>query len=214
MKSLLAYSKIRDLIVSGDKLPGTHLVVADLESELQLGRGAIREALMRLDRSGLVKNIPYKGIVVAPPPQLREIEQIYKIRCELESTLTLEAMTKLTKKDFDELEKLLESFKNLNDVSETFFALDRKFHSIIYRASSMSHLCNIVDKMMDTIEVYLNLYQYENEDQTIFVNEHIQIVELLKTKNTKQLIPLIQNNIMGGLKLVNNAYGKIIHNQS
>ncbi|PID74193.1 MAG: GntR family transcriptional regulator, partial [Desulfobacterales bacterium] len=61
MKSLRAYEKIRDMILRGRKLPGTRLVIADLEQELGIGKGPIREALMRLDRSGLVKNIPYKG---------------------------------------------------------------------------------------------------------------------------------------------------------
>lgn len=214
MKSVLAYGKIRDLIISGAKLPGTRLIVADLEEELELGRGAIREALMRLDRSGLVNNLPYKGMIVASPPQMGEIEHIYKMRCELEVVLTTEAINKLKKADFDKLEELLHSFKDLKNVSENFFSLDRAFHAIIYRASAMIHLCNIVDKMMDTIEVYLNLYHYENEDHTVFVNEHMQIVALLKAKDLETLIPILQNNIMGGLKLVHKAYGKIVHNKS
>lgn len=56
MKSLQAYEKIRDMIFSSEKLPGTRLVLSELESELGIGRGAIREALMRLDQSGIVKN--------------------------------------------------------------------------------------------------------------------------------------------------------------
>lgn len=72
MKSLVAYEKIRDMILTGVKLPGTRLVLSDLETELGIGRGPIREALMRLDRSGLVKNIPYKGAVVASPLKERD----------------------------------------------------------------------------------------------------------------------------------------------
>ena len=53
MKSLQAYEKIRDMILTGVKLPGTRLVLSELEAELGIGRGPIREALMRLDRSGL-----------------------------------------------------------------------------------------------------------------------------------------------------------------
>jgi DNA-binding GntR family transcriptional regulator len=74
MKSLRAYEKIRDMILSGVKRPGTRLILSDLEEELAIGRGPIREALMRLDRSGLVKNIPYKGAVVATPrPEKKSI---------------------------------------------------------------------------------------------------------------------------------------------
>ena len=106
MKSLQAYEKIRDMILSGVKLPGTRLVLSELESELGIGRGPIREALMRLDRSGLVKNIPYKGAIVATPPTQKEILHIYDLRANLEAKLAVEAIDNLTDADFATLEDL------------------------------------------------------------------------------------------------------------
>ena len=209
-KSLVAYERIRDLIISGEKLPGTRLVIAELETELAIGRGAIREALMRLDRSGLVRNMPYKGMVVAAPPQLCEIEYIYKVRSELEVFLALEAMHNLGEADFAVLDDFIQKFEGLQKFEGTFFSLDRRFHSFIYQASSMVHICSIVDKIMDTIEVYLNLYTYEDADQTVFVNEHKQIVALLKAKQGDELAAVMKRNIMGGLRLVENAYSKIV----
>ena len=65
IKSLTAYEMIRDMILSGEALPGTRLVLTELEEKTGVGRGPIRDALMRLDKSGLVQNIPYKGAVVS-----------------------------------------------------------------------------------------------------------------------------------------------------
>lgn len=129
MKSLIAYQRIRDLIIRGVKLPGTRLVIADLENELGIGRGAIREALMRLDRSGLVINQPYRGTIVATPPQIIEIECMYNLRLNLELFLSREAMYRLQPKDFDKLELFITMFKNIDNEEHTFFSLDRKFHS-------------------------------------------------------------------------------------
>ncbi len=210
-KSLQAYELIRDSIVSGTKLPGTRLVIADLEAEYKLGRGAIREALMRLDRSGLVQNIAFKGMVVSPPPKLAEIEYLYQMRLELESILALEAMQHLNSESFKKLDEFIEQFLDLTCLEGSFFSLDRRFHSFIYQASNMHHLCGLVDKIMDTIEVFLNLYHYENADQTVFVKEHIEIVELLKNKDAERLKIVMQSNISGGLRLVQNAYKKIIY---
>ena len=106
MKSLQAYEKIRDMILTGVKLPGTRLVLSELEAELGIGRGPIREALMRLDRSGLVKNIPYKGAIVATPPTQKEILHIYDLRADLEAKLAVEAIDKLTDSDILKLEEL------------------------------------------------------------------------------------------------------------
>ena len=46
MKSLKAYEVLRDKILCGEKLPGSRLILHDLEDELSIGRGPIREALM------------------------------------------------------------------------------------------------------------------------------------------------------------------------
>ena len=61
IKSLTAYEMIRDMILSGEALPGTRLVLTELEEKMGVGRGPIRDALMRLDKSGLVQNIPIRG---------------------------------------------------------------------------------------------------------------------------------------------------------
>ena len=84
IKSLAAYDLIRDMILSGEALPGTRLVLVDLEKKLGVGRGPIRDALMRLDKSGLVQNIPYKGAIVMMPPSSKEIEHIFNLRIQVE----------------------------------------------------------------------------------------------------------------------------------
>ena len=106
MKSLKAYEIIRDMILTGEKLPGSRLILSDLEKELNIGRGPIREALMRLDRTGLIKNIPYKGAIVETPPTRKEIIHIYDLRIDLEVTLGVEAMGNITDHDILNLEKL------------------------------------------------------------------------------------------------------------
>ncbi|MEI3478885.1 MAG: GntR family transcriptional regulator [Bilophila sp.] len=58
IKSLIAYKMIRDGILSGEFLPGSRLVLSELEQKLGLGRGPIRDALMRLDRWGLSRTSP------------------------------------------------------------------------------------------------------------------------------------------------------------
>ncbi|MDY0223415.1 MAG: GntR family transcriptional regulator, partial [Desulfobacterium sp.] len=133
MKSLRAYGEIRDMILTGVKLPGTRLILAELEAELGIGRGPIREALMRLDRSGLVKNIPYKGAIVATPPTRKEIFHIYDLRVDLEVKLALEAMKNLGKAEFKNLDNLLKIMENL---PEDHYIYDHEFHNQLYKASN------------------------------------------------------------------------------
>jgi DNA-binding GntR family transcriptional regulator len=210
VKALMAYDIIRNLILSGAKLPGTRLVLSELEEELQIGRGPIREALMRLDRSGLVKNIPYKGAIVASPPKLKEMRYLYEIRVNIELKLALEAMDNLTEEDFKDLENLYEQMKKLPESGGNFFTLDRRFHRRLYEASQLPHLCLIVHKLLESVEVFLNLYSYEPQDCSLFIEEHALILKSLREKNANVLSETLEKNILGGLNLIDKQYQKIV----
>ena len=199
MKSTEAYELIRDKILVGEKLPGTRLILSDLEQELKIGRVPIREALVRLDRSGLVKNIPYKGAIVAAPPKRKEIELIYDIRVELEIKLATEAMKNLKKKDFTVLNRLNSKMQNGSD---DFYSLDRQFHDTIYFASELPHLCDIVQKLVLPVEVFLNINRQEDSDRQRFNDEHQEIIDSLKEKDPDRLARVLSANIKGGLKVI------------
>ena len=207
MKSLMAYEKIRDKILSGTKPPGTRLILSDLEAELEIGRGPIREALMRLDRSGLVQNIPYKGAVVAPPPKQKEILHIYDIRVDLEVKLTLEAMVHITPEELDALDAL---HQEMFGYPPHYYTLDREFHNTIYRASDLPHLHGIVKKLILPVETFLNIYQPEKIDCHRFNREHAQILEGLQKKDGALLKKALTRNIQGTLEIIEKTYGDMV----
>lgn len=207
MKSLLAYEKIRDLILSGQKLPGTRLVLSDLEDELGIGRGPIREALMRLDRSGLVRNVPYKGAVVAPPPKKKEIDYIFSIRVDLEVRLAMEAIDKISDEKIAELERVHEEMRH---IGRDFYALDRTFHNIIYEASDLPHLCLIVHKLIESVETFLNLFQHDLNDCESFIDEHAAILEALRMRDGEKLKASLTRNIESGIRRIEKAYAMLM----
>ncbi len=207
MKSLKAYEKIRDMILSGEKLPGTRLVLSELESELGIGRGPIREALMRLDRSGIVKNIPYKGAIVAKPPTRKEILHIYDLRVDLEAKLAVEAIENLTEADMLRLEELLDQ---MNQLPLNHYQLDRQFHKIICDASNLPHLCNIAQALFQSVESVLNIYRREKEHCLKFNKEHQAILDALKSKKPDKVKKAFEVNIKSGLEIIKNTYNKLL----
>ena len=208
MKSLQAYEKIRDMILSGVKLPGTRLVLTELEAELGIGRGPIREALMRLDRSGLVKNIPYKGAIVATPPTQKEILHIYDLRAELEATLAVEAIDNLTAADIQRLEELLTLMETL---PQNHYQLDREFHRVICGASGLPHLCNIAQALVQSVESVLNIYRREKDHCVRFNLEHRAIFEALKSKDPERVKKTFEVNIMSGIEIIKDTYSKLLN---
>lgn len=207
MKSLVAYEKIRDMILVGEKLPGTRLILSDLEEELGIGRGPIREALMRLDRSGLVKNIPYKGALVASPPTQKEIYILFDIRQELEAQMVSEAINNLTPETLSNIVELHEQMKN---VDRGFYSLDRQFHHAIHETAKLPHISNIVDKLVESVEVFLTLYRQESQDKQRFVEEHEAIVTAIKNKDVVQAREAMRTNILGGLEIVERRFSQFV----
>jgi len=207
MKSLQAYEKIRDMILSGFKLPGTRLILSELEEELGIGRGPIREALMRLDRSGLVKNIPYKGAIVATPPRRKEILHIYDLRVELESKLAVEAMENLTVSHFTKLEEILAAMKEL---PKNHYHFDRQFHWLIYEASNLPRLCNIAQALIQSVESVLNIYRWEKEYCIKCNSQHQDILDALRSKDPERVKETFEINIKSGLEIIKETYNKML----
>ncbi len=205
MKSQVAYEKIRDMILLGQKLPGSRLFLSDLETELEIGRGPIREALMRLDRSGLIKNIPYKGAIVASPPSRKEIYILFDIRKELEAQLVSEAINNISPKLLSDLDKLHEEMKTIDS---GFYALDRKFHYTIHEAANMPHISTIVAKLVESVETFLKLYRQETADKEIFVEEHEAILAAIKTCDVTLACEAMRINVLSGLKIVERTFSK------
>jgi len=206
MKSLKAYEIIRDMILSGEKLPGSRLILSDLEKELNIGRGPIREALMRLDRTGLVKNIPYKGAIVETPPNSKEILHIYDLRINLEVKLGVEAMTNITEQDILKLEELHVA---MQDCPKNHHHLDSDFHFLIYDASNLPHLCNIARILRGSVENFLNIYRRDKDHCVKFNKEHGLIIEALKLQDLDELKKTIAVNIESGLDVIRDTYATL-----
>lgn len=211
MKSLKAYEKIRDMILTGRKLPGARLILSELEEELGIGRGPIREAIMRLDRSGLVKNVPYKGAIVAAPPTRREVLHIYELRKDLESKLAVAALENITEHEISDLERL---HAKMEELPIDHYQHDLRFHHCIYAASNLPHLFNIAKTLMFSVESVLNIYRREKRHCEKFNMEHKAIIDALKSRDPEAVRRTISTNIESGLTIIEETYNNLLQKPS
>lgn len=130
------FNAIEDAILNGEYKDGESLSELKISSELGVSRTPVREALMRLENEGLVKNIPNKGAVVVGVTE-KDIEDIYAIRIRIEGLAANLAASNINEDELRALEKiadLQEFYLYKNDI-EQIFELDSDFHKIIYEAS-------------------------------------------------------------------------------
>lgn len=207
-KSVMAYQMIRDGIMEGRYLPGAHLVVANLQGELGLRQGPIREALMRLDSSGLVKNTPYKGAVVKNLPSFDEMAVIYEMRIVVEQELAVAALRKITQTQLNKLEKIIEVSQRDIDKSHKFYQHDRLFHTTLYTIADMSHLIDIMIRLAEHADIFLNTHEYELTYRQQSIEHHRCIVTALKHKDKEKVCKYLKENIQLGFSYISNYLRK------
>ncbi|GAA0529953.1 GntR family transcriptional regulator [Saccharopolyspora subtropica] len=79
----LAAATLRRMIIGGQLLCGQRIVENRLTRELGISRPPLREALRVLEREGLVRQVPRKGVIVTPLT-LHDIYEICTLRAEFE----------------------------------------------------------------------------------------------------------------------------------
>src|ERR1700756_5131504 len=73
------YDALIDLIITGELLPGQHMVETDLPGQLGVSRQPIREALHRMEAEGWVDLRPSQGAFVHVPTD-SEVDELLDVR--------------------------------------------------------------------------------------------------------------------------------------
>lgn len=207
--ALLAYEKIKHMILTGEKTANSRLIPADLEQEIGIGRVPIREALIQLDRTGLVVNVPYKGAVVGAPPTIEEIEEIFLLKITLEPKLAAHGLEKMDEVHLIAIRKAHQQMCSSKTRSENYFSLNKQFHFSLYEPSGMHHLCLIADKISQSVEAFRILYNFAERDFEKFNSDHEKILEQIEKGDVIALKKELTNNLISGRDTLLEAYKRI-----
>ena len=80
-----AYQKLRLRILNDELAPGAHALEQEIAAELGISRTPVREALIRLEKEGLVELLPRRGMRVLPISSA-DMREIYELLASLEAT--------------------------------------------------------------------------------------------------------------------------------
>lgn len=194
----IATAAIKASILNGEYPPGTHLVPARLEKELNLGRVAIREALKVLDGSGLVKSVPNKGAIVSKALDLEEMKEVYDIRLDLEVKACELAVAKISDEEIEKLEKINQEMACNPLDSNEYFELNRRFHMTLYRASGRHFLCQLISQIHDRIAMFRMVYPFNEKVIGIYRDQHAEIIETIKNRDTALAKKLMSTHLREG----------------
>lgn len=143
-----AYRAIRDAIVDGTLAPGERLNDADLITWLGVSRTPIREALSRLEQSGLVQTKPGRSTIVSPL-DIRETRAAQSVAAAMHELAVREAVPQLSAHELDAMLDANERFADAlrrGDV-EAALAADDAFHEVAVIASANAVIRSVLEQV-------------------------------------------------------------------
>ncbi len=181
-----AYEVIKDSILTLKINPGAQLHVDELAEQLNISRTPIREALLRLERDGLLRIVPRVGFFVTEITK-RDLEELFELRELLESHAVKKAASALTDDDLARLQRLYEENAAATERGDldTFLQTEIDLHSFLIERAQNYWLIKMMDSVQNLIhrERVLSLRSMENVLAS--VKEHQRILEALLQRDAE-----------------------------
>lgn len=188
------YHEIQNRILYNIWGTGYQALEQELSEELGVSRTPVREALIRLQRDGLVKVVPRHGMRVLPI-SATDIQQIYQILTSLESlAVELAASRKLSAKEFKSLDSTLKEMKIAQDASDlkAWAQADENFHYHLVELSGNRILTEVVDNFWGRAQrARLTMLSIRNNPVNS-TQEHAKIVDAVRRSDGLRARELVE----------------------
>lgn len=134
-------NSLEKMIFDGTFADGDRLDEVRLAEQFGVSRTPLREALQRLESSGLVTLIPRRGAFVRQPGPL-ELLEMFEVMAELEAVCARLAARRMSNEALEELREANRRCQAASDAQDTdlYYAENARFHATIYRESGNSFL--------------------------------------------------------------------------
>ncbi|GAB3595370.1 GntR family transcriptional regulator [Microbacterium tumbae] len=154
------YDRILQLLLSGEAAPGARLSIDTIARQLDVSPTPVREAMVQLERTGLVTREALKGYRVAPPLGADQLRELFDARIMLESTAARLA-TPAGAAMLDELRAAEEEHRRIGErvitamragvadveLTTAYFAADAAFHSVVFAHCGNRYLTDMSESL-------------------------------------------------------------------
>ena len=209
---------LKNKIINNELRQGERIDLVSLSNELGVSWTPVREALHKLEREGLLKNIPNRGFFVAEIKE-EDLREIFQIREALE-VLAIRLSTPLfTEKDIDTMENLMKKSKLAlkNNNRQIFINCDRVMHSLIIQRSGNKKLSGILENLSDFVHA-LRIRKIRGlkggHRVDLAIQEHEDLLEAIKEKDIEKASVAMSRHLKFALEYYLKHLSEISQNDS
>jgi DNA-binding GntR family transcriptional regulator len=201
------YEQLRADMISCKLAPGAEIREAELAARFDMSKSPVRDALMRLEREGLVITLPRQGYRVAPV-SLSDVLDMFHLRAALERA----CIERIVLRASDEQLKSLDAFRHFvaADWEGGFIDFNRAFHRRIAELGGNARMRDQLNDLIDQLEraVQVSVANVRQGDPQVLVNEHVEIIDALQARALKRAQRLAERHIAQAGRRVSRAISK------
>lgn len=195
----IAYNKIKDALCEGRIIPGDILSESQLAADMGMSRTPVREALRALASEGWLEIKNGVGTLVKSISS-KDIEDLYEIRCLLETYAARTAVFYITTEEIDVLEARFQGLLNICHSGGTpdpklFSDMDWELHDLIVQRCKNNYIKSIMQTNTSNIRRYQHLSMEAFNDLEESTRQHLAILALLRSRDADALAQALQKHL-------------------
>lgn len=201
-----AVDELRELIVSGELLPGQQIRQEAIAERLGVSRLPVREALRQLTADGLVRHTPNVGFNVTRLSR-PEFDEIYLMRRALETEL-LRSLSPVTESQLAGIVALNDAVASAAESADPV-AMQRQnhaFHFAIFGLSPYRLVLAEIERLWTWAAPYHAVYLLSPESRARVVDEHHRIIDALRLGDNEMLARAMDEHRHGAEKQVADVF--------
>jgi len=197
------YEHIKQKILSGSLLPGTHLLETQIAEQMGVSRSPLREAFRLLQAYGLVETRASQGVFVRDLAA-DEVWEIYTARRLIEGYAASLAAQRATPEDIERLRRAMERADvaaRKEDYQATIIA-DFDLHRLIWEISGHKVVYDILTRLEVQIRMFMVAQAPLFEDLYDSVRDHQRVIEAVAHGDAEAARASIEQHVIEAGTLV------------
>lgn len=203
------YQQLRTALMSGALVPGQIVSNRSLADKLGVSPMPVRDAIRRLTTERALEVLPNRSVIV-PELTPERIDEIYKIRMNLEGMATQLAARNISKGAVEKLaedQQKMEAQLSSGELAE-YLEANWKFHFTIYSASELPLLIDLIEGLW--LQIGPSVSRQRPEQRLTTISEHHgHTIEALFARDGVKAKKAIQNDIRAGGKALKAALDQL-----
>jgi len=202
-----AYNALKEKLLTLES--GAYLSARQFASEVDMSYTPVREAFLRLQSEGTLKQVPNVGFFVASM-DMNEILQFFQVRECIEPFVLKHVISRVTPSHIILMRKIVEEQKQALDSKDItkYMKLDINIHEVLLDIYGNPHLKTMYHTIREKYMFCSNRVALASNSEAM--NEHSRLVDAIEKGDTDLSLDILSRHIESAKQHIMEGYIKVI----